>query len=82
MLVSPRSAPGEPSTLSGFPAYQLSGTWDDNGQTEFIVQNTVVIPSANGLYVLQLNAHGLFNQAGIVRAGMNTIDAQTTIVAR
>ena len=71
--------PGEPSTLGGFPAYQLSGTWDDNGQTEFIAQKTVVIPSADVTFVLQLNAHGLDSQQDIVIGAMKAIDDGTKI---
>ena len=70
---------GKTSTLSGFPAYQLGGTWTNNGQTEVIMQKTVTIPGSDGLYVLQLNAHGAENHVDIVSAATNVIDEQTTI---
>jgi Probable lipoprotein LpqN len=70
---------GSASTLSGFPAYQLAGTWDDNGQTEMVSQKTVVIPAGDAVYVLQLNAHGLQSQQDILQAATNVIDQQTTI---
>jgi Probable lipoprotein LpqN len=70
---------GKVSTLGEYPAYQLAGTWAQDGQTKIIAQKTVVIPSADGLYVLQLNADGLENQAAIVGAATTVIDEQTTI---
>ena len=70
---------GETSTLGDYPAYQLGGTWESEGQTKIVAQKTVVIPGADGLYVLQLNADGLENQAEIVGAATNVIDEQTTI---
>ena len=50
---------GATSTLGDYPAYQLGGTWESDGQTKIVAQKTVVIPGADGLYVLQLNADGL-----------------------
>jgi Probable lipoprotein LpqN len=70
---------GAGSTLAGFQAYQLGGTWVDNGQTKIVAQKTVVIPANDGLYVLQLNADGLENQLDIVSAATDVIDDQTTI---
>jgi hypothetical protein len=70
---------GEVSTLGDYPAFQLGGTWEQDGMTKIVAQKTVVIPGADGLYVLQLNADGLENQAEIVGAATNVIDEQTTI---
>jgi Probable lipoprotein LpqN len=70
---------GRDSTLGGFPAYQLGGTWVDNGTTKVVAQKTVVIPGSDALYVLQLNADGLENQIEIVSAATDVIDEQTTI---
>ena len=70
---------GEVSTLGDYPAFQLGGTWVQDGVTKIVAQKTVVIPGADGLYVLQLNADGLENQADIVGAATNVIDEQTTI---
>ena len=52
---------------------------NQDGQTKIVAQKTVVIPGADGLYMLQLNADGLENQAEIVGAATNVIDEQTTI---
>jgi Probable lipoprotein LpqN len=70
---------GATSTLGGFPAYQLSGTWVQDGQTKFVAQKTVVIPGSDGIYVLQLNADGLEDQSDIVSSATDIIDQQTTI---
>jgi hypothetical protein len=70
---------GEPSTLGDYPAYQLGGTWTQDGQTKIVAQKTVVIPGSDGLYVLQLNADGLEDQAEIVGSATNVIDEQTKI---
>ena len=70
---------GEASSLGEYPAYQLGGTWTQDGQTKIVAQKTVVIPGSDGLYVLQLNADGLENQADIVGTATTAIDDQTKI---
>jgi len=70
---------GEVSTLGEYPAYQLGGTWTQDGQTKIVAQKTVVIPGGDGLYVLQLNADGLENQKELIGAATDVIDSQTTI---
>ena len=70
---------GETSTLGEYPAFQLGGTWTQDGQTKIVAQKTVVIPGSDGLYVLQLNADGLEDQKEIIGAATDVIDSQTTI---
>jgi hypothetical protein len=70
---------GSTTTPAGHDAYQLGGTWVDNGQTKIVAQKTVVIPGSDGLYVLQLNADGLEDQIDQVSTATDVIDAQTTI---
>ena len=70
---------GQNSTLGNYPAYQLGGTWESEGQRKIVAQKTVVIPGADGLYVLQLNADGLEDQGDIVNAATEVIDAETKI---
>jgi hypothetical protein len=70
---------GEVSTLGEYPAYQLGGTWTQDGQTKIVAQKTVVIPGSDGLYVLQLNADGLEDQKEIIGAATDVIDTETTI---
>ena len=70
---------GATSTLGEYPAFQLGGTWESDGQTKIVAQKTVVIPGQDGLYVLQLNADGLESQTDIVSTATDVIDAETTI---
>jgi len=70
---------GQTSTLGEYPAYQLGGTWESEGQRKIVAQKTVVIPGADGLYVLQLNADGLENQRDIVNSATDVIDQETKI---
>jgi hypothetical protein len=70
---------GEVSTLGEYPAFQLGGTWTQDGQTKIVAQKTVVIPGSDGLYVLQLNADGLEDQKEIIGAATDVIDSQTAI---
>lgn len=70
---------GSTSTLAGFPAYQLGGTWVDSGQTKAVAQKTVVIPASNGLYVLRLNADCLEDQIDKALPATITIDEKATI---
>jgi len=70
---------GRASTLGEYPAYQLGGTWRQDGQTKIVAQKTVVIPGSDGLYVLQLNADGLEDQGELVGSATDVIDQQTKI---
>ncbi|ANE82713.1 hypothetical protein A7U43_07145 [Mycobacterium adipatum] len=70
---------GAVSTLGEYPAFQLGGTWVSDGLTKIVAQKTVVIPGADGLYVLQLNADGTEDQGDIVSAATDVIDSETTI---
>jgi hypothetical protein len=72
---------GSTSTLGEYPAYQLGGTWVQDGQTKVVAQKTVVIPGSDGLYVLQLNADGLEDQIDLIGAATDVIDSQTKITA-
>ena len=73
------AAEGSPSTLAGFDATQIGGTYTKDGVKRAIAQKTVVIPGRNGLYVLQLNADGTENQMGSLMDATGAIDKQTTI---
>lgn len=70
---------GAVSTLGEYPAFQLGGTWIQDGLTKIVAQKTVVIPGVDGLYVLQLNADGTEDQADIVSSATDVIDSETTI---
>ena len=68
-----------PSTLAGFTATQIAGSYIKNGQTRAIAQKTVVIPGGNALYVLQLNAEGANDQQQRLEYATGVVDKQTTI---
>jgi len=72
-------AAGSPSTLGGFDATQIGGTYTKDGAKRAIAQKTVVIPGQDGLFVLQLNADGLEDQMGALMDATGAIDEQATI---
>jgi Probable lipoprotein LpqN len=72
---------GTSSTLSGFAAWQISGTYVKDGTKRSIAQKTIVIPSGGDIYVLQLNADSLESDQAPLMDATNIIDDQTTIVA-
>lgn len=71
---------GSASTLGGFDAWQIGGTYMKEGVKHAVAQKTVTIPGADGLFVLQLNADGTEDQMGILMDATSAIDEQTTIV--
>jgi hypothetical protein len=70
---------GDSSTLAGFPASELGGTWIHNGQSKAVAQKTVVIPGSGALYLLRLNADCLEDQIGQALPATITIDEKTKI---
>lgn len=70
---------GATSTLGDYPAYVLGGTYTRDGATRFIAQKTVVIPAADGLYVLQLNVDGPDAAGDVLAQATEKIDSDTTI---
>ena len=73
------SGNGMASTLGGFQAWQLSGTYQKDGKTRTVAQKTVVIPAQGAVYVLQLNADALDSDQAPLMDATNVIDDQTTI---
>jgi hypothetical protein len=70
---------GNPSTLGGFDATQIGGTYTKDGVKRAIAQKTVAIPGQDGLYVLQINADGREDQLGPLMDATAVIDEQTKI---
>jgi hypothetical protein len=70
---------GDESFLANYPAYELGGTWNDNGQTKAVAQKTVVLPADDGLFVMRLNVDCLDSQVDQVMPTTATIDDKTTI---
>jgi len=73
------SGNGHPSTVSGFQAWQITGTYQRDGTTRSAAQETVVIPSQGAVFVLQLNADSLQSDEGALMDAMNIVGAQTSI---
>ena len=67
------------SKLSGFDAVQLAGLYTKDGEERLIAQKTVVIPSPNGLFVLQMNADAPKADAPALQLATVVIDEQATI---
>ena len=70
---------GQKSTLSGYPAYQLGGSYTKNGVTRMVAQNTVVIQSKDGIYLLQLHAEGPQADADALKSATVVVGQGTTI---
>jgi len=70
---------GSASQLGGFDAWQIGGTYMKDGTKHAVAQKTVVIPAADGMFVLQLNADGTEDQMGPLMDATNIIDEQTKI---
>jgi hypothetical protein len=70
---------GNTGKLSGFEAFQIGGTYVRDGVKRMIAQKTVVIPGADALFVLQLNADGLENQINPLMEATAEIDEKTVI---
>ncbi len=69
------------SKLSGFDAVQLAGFYTKDGEGRLIAQKTVVIPSPNGLFVLQMNADAPKADAPALQLATVVIDERATIDA-
>jgi hypothetical protein len=70
---------GKTGTLSGFDTYQIGGTYVRDGVKRMIAQKTIVIPGADGLFVVQLNADGLEDQINPLMTATSEIDEKTVI---
>ncbi len=70
---------GNEDNLGGFPAYQLGGTWTQDGQTRAVADKVVVINGNDNIYLLELNAYCLPDQVEKALPATVTIDEKTTI---
>jgi hypothetical protein len=70
---------GNEDNLGGFPAYQLGGTWTQDGQTRAVADKVVVINGNDNIYLLELNADCLPDQVEKALPATVTIDEKTTI---
>lgn len=67
------------SELGAFDAVQLAGTYTRDGKERTIAQKTVVIPSRDAIYLLQINVDALPSDAEAVMFATSEIDERTTI---
>lgn len=65
--------------LSGFDAVQLGGLFTKNGEERLIAQKTVVIPSPNGVFVLQMNGNAAKADVPALQQATALIDEQAKI---
>jgi hypothetical protein len=70
---------GNTSSLGGFAAWQLSGSYTKDGTKRTAAQKTVVIPVHGAVFVLELDADSLDSDQGALMDAANIIDDQTTI---
>jgi hypothetical protein len=70
---------GTEDNLGGSPAYQLGGTWTQDGQTKAVADKIVVIDGKDNIYLLELNADCLPDQVEKALPATATIDEKTTI---
>jgi hypothetical protein len=70
---------GAKGTLAGFDAYQIGGSYVKDGVKRMIAQKTVLIPSQDAIFVLQLNADGVEDQIQPLMDATAEIDEKTTI---
>ena len=75
------SGEGAVSTLSGFPAYQIAGTYTDEETGEELVsaQKTTIITGQDGYYILQINVDGSIDQFDLLVDATTQVDEQTVI---
>ena len=72
---------GTPGMVDGHKSFQIAGSWNSNGVTKLITQNTVVIQDGTGLYVMQINIDGVADQAEIIKQITEAIDRDTKIAS-
>jgi len=66
-------------TFGGYDAISYVGTYEWEGKSRSVGQETVVIPGKDGLFVLQLNAEATAGQEQVVIDAGDAIRAKTTI---
>jgi hypothetical protein len=70
---------GGEDNLGGSPAYQLGGTWTQDGEEKAVADKVVVINGKDNIYLLELNADCLPDQIEKALPATITIDEKTTI---
>jgi len=75
----PVEGPPQQDKLSGFDSVNYVGTYEWEGETRSVGQETIVIPGKDALFVLQLNGEAPGGQEQVVIDAAKVIRAQTKI---
>ncbi|TXI38239.1 MAG: hypothetical protein E6Q56_09275 [Mycobacterium sp.] len=75
----PVEGPPQRDKLSGFDSVNYVGTYEWEGETRSVGQETIVIPGKDALFVLQLNGEAPGGQEQVVIDAAKVIRAQTKI---
>jgi serine/threonine-protein kinase len=78
-LPAARTGAASPTTLAGFDAVQVDGTYERDGRPRATWQKTAVVDSADGLFVLQVNGDAPAAESRLITDVGAIIDQQTTI---
>jgi Probable lipoprotein LpqN len=70
---------GSEGEFAGSPAFQMGGTWTQDGQTKAVAQKTVVIEGKDAIFLLRLNADCLEDQIDKALPATIAIDDKTKI---
>jgi hypothetical protein len=65
--------------ISGYDAVQSGGTYIKNDTTRAIIQTTVAIPAADGVYVLQMNADAPAGEENVLADATKVLNDSTRI---
>ncbi|MFZ0834385.1 MAG: LpqN/LpqT family lipoprotein [Mycobacterium sp.] len=70
---------GQKSTLGGYPAYQILGSYTKDGAQRIGAQKTVIIEGKDGMYLLALIGRGPEADSDAIRQATAVVDEKTTI---
>jgi len=76
---NPVEGPPQRDKLGGFDSVNYVGTYEWEGKSRSVGQETIVIPGKDALFVLQLNGEAPGGQEQVVIDAAKVIRAQTTI---
>jgi hypothetical protein len=69
----------ETGQVAGYSAYRIAGTYDLQGTKAASGQETIVIPTSTGLFVMQLNATSDASDSDALFTALETIDKSIAI---
>ncbi|KUI24118.1 serine/threonine protein kinase [Mycobacterium sp. IS-1742] len=78
-LPAARTGAATPVTLAGFGGVQVEGTYERDGRPRATWQKTVVLDTADGLFILQVNGDAPAAESRLITDVGAVVDRQTTI---